>query len=182
MSSLEWTAYRVTRDQLKAMARDQIFTAVGEDKIRGIDEGAVVGKFRPQASQERGSGDQGEYMLPNPGIVLSWIGHNRPVNAGENCFDDGMITMLIQVVDRLDRSLDANIESYMRWMADIREWLQANPYRDQSRNLGEIYLVHVTDYVSPDQRAYILDEARLVMTVALYTRTRRDTGVRNYDT
>lgn len=183
MSSLEWIGYSVTRDRIQKMAEDGLFKAIGEtDTLRGIVPESVVGRFRPSVGENRGSGDQGENTIPLPGIVISWLGHSRPPNAGNNDYDDGIITMLVQVVDRLDRSYDNNIESYMRWMVDIRETLQLNPYRDLCRNLGEIYLVHVTESVGPDQRAYILDEARLVNQVSLFTRARRDIGVKNYDT
>lgn len=183
MSSLEWVGYSVTRDRIKKMAEDGLFKAIGEtDTLRGISPESVVGRFRPSLGENRGSGNQGESVIPLPGIIISWLGHTRPPNAGNNDYDDGVITMLVQVVDRLDRSADNNIESYMRWMVDIRETLQLNPYRDLCRNLGEIYLVHVTESVGPDQRAYILDEARLVNQVSLFTRARRDIGVKNYDT
>lgn len=183
MSSLEWTAYSVTRDRLKQMADDGVFMAVGDaDTLRGISADSIVGRFSPKPVPHRTGGNQGESSIPLPGIVVSWIGHHRPENAGDNDHDIGTISMLVQIVDRTDRSYDNNMESYMRWQNDIREVLQANPYRVQSRNLGEIYFVHVTEKVGPDARAYVLDEARLVMQVSLKTRTRRDINVVNYDT
>lgn len=183
MSSLEWTAYSITRDTLKQMAREGVFTSIGdEDTLRGISEEAIIGRFQPKPKEERGTGNQGESRYSLPGIHIAWVGHDRPESAGEIDFDDGIITMLVQIVDRLDRSEDNNIESYMRWQTDIREWLQKNPYRDLSKNIGEIYFVHVTETVSLDNRSFIADEARLVQTVKLFTRSRRDIGVRNYDT
>ena len=105
-----------------------------------------------------------------------------PESAGEIDFDDGVITMLVQIIDRLDRSLDNNAESYLRWQLDIREWLHKNPYRDLSKNIGEIYFVHVSDAAAPEYRAFIMDECRLASTIKLFTRCRRDIEVRNYDT
>ena len=161
------------------MARDGIFVSIGDtDTLRGIDEEAIVGLFRPKVAEQ----NQGEAMNPLPGIHLTWLGHNRPESAGEIDFDDGIITMLVQIVDRMDRSDDNNVESYMRWQTDIREWLQKNPYRDLSKNLGEIYFVHVTDTVSPENQAFISNEARLVQTIKLFTRSRRDIEVSNYGT
>ena len=181
-TSLEFVAYKTTRDRLRAMADDGIFTAIGEDTLQGITSEAIVGRFAPKLKQERSGGDQGESNLPLPGIIIAWVGHNRPESAGEIDMDDGIITMLIQVVDRLDRSSDNNIESYMRWLTDIREWAQYNPYRVLSPHLGEIYFVHMTETVAPEHQPFLADEARLVLTVKLFTRSRRDISVRNYDT
>lgn len=181
MSSLEFTAYRVTRDTLKQMAREGVFVGIGEDTLRGISEEAIIGRFRPKIQPERGSGKR-ETNYPLPGIHITWMGNNRPPSAGEIDFDDGIITMLIQTIDSLDSTEDNNIESYMRWQTDIREWLQGNPYRDLSPNLGEIYFVHVTESVAPEHQPFLVDEARLVLNVQLFNRARRDSGVRNYDT
>ena len=181
MSSLEYTAYSITRDTLKTMAKKGVFVGIGLDTLRGISEEAIIGRFRPKPMSER-SGGNSERNYPLPGIHITWMGHNRPESAGEVDYDDGIITMLIQTIDALDRSEDNNIESYMRWQTDIREWLQENPYRDLSPNLGEIYFVHVTEYTAPEHQEFLLDEARLVLTIKLFTRSRRDSGVRNYDT
>ena len=69
----------------------------------------------------------------------------------------------------------------MRWLTDIREGLQSNPYRNLDQHLGDIYLVHVKETVAPEYRSYVVDEARLVLTLLLFTRTRRDIGVKNHD-
>jgi len=181
MSSLEFTAYSITRDTLKQMAREGMFVGIGTDTLRGISEEAIIGRFRPKPMPERSGGNR-ESNYPLPGIHLTWLGHHRPESAGEIDFDDGVITMLVQTIDELDRSEDDNIESYMRWQTDIREWMQGNPYRDLSPNLGEIYFVHVTESTAPEHQAFLMDEARLVLTAKLFTRSRRDSGVRNYDT
>lgn len=182
MSSLEFVAYATTRDTLKRMADEGIFVAIGDvDTLPGICSEAVIARFRPAIMPERGGGDQGESNIPLPGIIITWAGHNRPETAGENDLDDGVITMIIQIVDRLDRSEDDNIESYFRWMTDIREHLQRNPYRSLCQRLGDIYLAHMTDSVEPENRHFLMDEARLVSTLKLFTRSRRDTGVVNYD-
>jgi len=182
-TSLEWLAYRTTRDTLRSMAERNIFQPVGGDTLRGINAAGIVGRFAPKIQPERGDGEYGESNLPLPGILITWLGHKRPETAGEIDSDDGIISMLIQLVDRLSRSPgDDGIESYMRWMADIREHLQANPYRSQGMYQGDIYFVHVTDSVSADNRAYIQDEARLVLQLSLFTRSRRDTGVKPHGT
>ena len=67
MSSLEYTAYSVTRDTLKQMAREGIFTGIGSDTLRGISEEAIIGRFRPKIQPERGSG-QRETNYPLPGM------------------------------------------------------------------------------------------------------------------
>lgn len=182
-TSLEWIAYRVTRDTLRKMAEDNVFQPIGEDTIRGIDAAGIVGRFAPRIKEERGQSFQGEQNLPLPGILITWLGHRRPETAGEVEYDDGVIQMLIQVVDKLDRTPgDIGIESYMRWLVDIREILQANPYRELCDKQGDLYLVHCTESVSTDNRAYIQDEARLVLQLSLFTRSRRDTGVKPHGT
>ena len=163
------------------MARKGVFIGIGSDTLRGISEEAIIGRFRPKVQPERGSG-QRETNYPLPGIHITWMGHNRPESAGEVDYDDGIITMLVQTIDSLDSTEDNNIESYMRWQTDIREWLQVNPYRDLSPRIGEVYFVHVTESVAPENQAFLMDEARFVLTVKLFTRSRRDIGGRNYDT
>ncbi len=111
---------------------------------------------------QKGEGRQGESNLPLPGIVVVYAGVRMPPSAGENDYDDGVMTLLVQIVDRLDYSNDNNIESYLRWQTDIRESLQKNPYRDLDSYNGNIYLVHVSDEASPDNRAFLFNEARLV--------------------
>lgn len=182
-SSLEWVAYRTTRDTLRGMARQNLFQAIGEGGTTAITEAAIIGRFSPQIKPERGQGYQGESNLVLPGILITWLGHRRPETAGETEYDDGIITMLIQVVDKLDRTPDdTGVESYMRWLSDIREVLQTNPYRDLDIYQGDIFNVHATESVSADNRAYINDEARLVLQLSLFTRTRRDTGVKYHGT
>ena len=182
-TSLEWVAYSATRDLLKHKASQGVFSPVGGDSIRGIDPAAVIGRFAPKIQPQRGQSFQGESNIPLPAILITWIGHNRPVSAGENCYDDGQITMLIQVVDRLDRTPgDTGLESYMCWMNHIREALQANPYRQLTGNTGDIFLVHMSEKISGDNQAYINDEARLVCQLTLFTRSRRDTGEMPHDT
>jgi len=181
--SLEWIAYRITRDSIRKMADEGVFQAIGEDTLRGVNSAGVVGRFAPRIKEERGQGDQGESNLPLPGILITWLGHKRPETAGEMDYDDGVISMLIQVVDRLDRTPgDTGIESYMQWLTDIRETLQANPYRPLAAHRGDIYFIHLTESVSADNRAYIADEARLVLQLSLFTRSRRDTGVKPHGT
>lgn len=180
MSSMEWVAYRVTRDTLRSMAESGVFKAIGEtDRIRGISKEAVLGQFAPQMPSQRGNGDLGESNIPLPGILVTWIGHRRPETGGEVDSDDGVISMLIQLVDRLDRAGrtigDQNIESYMRWMSDVRESLQKNPYRGLDLYLGDMYHVHVTESISPNNREFVSDNARLVLQVSIFTRTRRNT-------
>lgn len=182
-TSLEWVAYRTTRDVLRSMADDGVFQPVGEDSIRGINAAGIVGRFAPKIQPERGNGEFGESNLPLPGLLITWIGHRRPETAGEIDSDDGVISMLIQLVDRLDRTPgDTGIESYMRWLSDVRERLQANPYRSQGMYQGDMYFVHVTESVSADNRAYIQDEARLVLQLSIFTRSRRDIGVKPHGT
>lgn len=182
-TSLEYVAYGTTIDILKDMAERGVFQAVGNDTIKGVDPAGVVGRVAPKIQPHRGDGESGESNLPLPGILVTWLGHKRPETAGEIDTDDGIITMLIQVVDRLDRTPgDTGIESYMRWLSDIRENLQANPYRSKGMYVGDIYFVHVTESVSADNRAYIQDEARLVLSLSLFTRSRRDTGVKPHGT
>jgi hypothetical protein len=157
------------------MAEDGMFQPIGDDTIKGISPAGIVGRFAPRIQEERGQSSQGESNLPLPGILISWLGHNRPETAGEVDRDDGQITMLIQLVDRLDRTPgDTGLESYFRWLVDIREALQENPYRSLCNQNGEIYLVHVSEKIAPDNRAYLNDEARLALQINLFTRTRRD--------
>jgi hypothetical protein len=183
MSSLEFVSYRTTRDFLRKMATDGVFQAVGNDNLRGICSEAVTGRFAQRRTEERGGSDRGETNLVLPGILIMWAGHNRPESAGEIDYDDGIITMIIQIVDTFDRNEDNDscIESYMRWLTDIREGLQSNPYRNLDQHLGDIYFVHVKETVAPEFRSYVIDEARLVLTLNLFTRTRRDIGVKNHD-
>ena len=116
-TSLEWVAYGVTKDTLKRMADDNVFQAIGDDQIRGVNSAGVIGRFSPRIKEERGQSFQGEQNIPLPAILITWIGHRRPETAGEIEYDDGVIQMLIQLVDKLDRTPgDTGVESYMRWL------------------------------------------------------------------
>lgn len=179
-SSVEYGSYKQTIHALRSMAGRGVFRAIGQDTLRGIQPEAVVGRWRPRTTPQQGSGRQGESNLPLPGIVVTYVGNNRPPGAGEYDYDDGVITLIIQVVDRLDYSSDNNIESYMRWQADIREYLQKNPFQDLDSYNGCIYLVHVSEHVSAENQVYVYNEARLASQVSIFNRTRRDIGVQSY--
>lgn len=173
-TSLEWLAYRVTRDTIRKLADDGVLSAVGEDTIQSVAPQSVVGDMSPRRKQDRGN--QGLPNIPLPAILISWLGHKRPETAGEVNSDDGIIQMLIQIVDRLDRTPgDTGYESYMCWLNDIREKLQSNPYRAMDCRHGDCYFVHVTDHIAQVNRDFILEEARLATQVSIYTRSRRST-------
>lgn len=171
MSSIAYLSYKATKDALKEMARQGLFRAAGNDTLRGISEQAVVGRFAARPT-DKNEGDQGESRIVLPGIVVMHLRHSRPPTGGEQDYDDGVIQQMIQIVDRVNDKDDENIESYLRWQEDIRETLQTNPYRYVTHPHGCVYYAQVSDQVSPSNETFLLRQARLVLQVNLYTRTR----------
>lgn len=176
MSSLAWACYNTTKETITVMARDGVFKAMGTDTLRGVREQAVIGRFVLNPDGQNG-GDQGEAKTPLPGIVVSHLKHIRPATGGENSYDDGVIQQLVQIVDRIDDQDDNNAESYFRWQEDIREHLQVNPYRHVVHPYGNVYYVQVSDQLAPGNDVFVMRQARLILQVNLYTRSRinRDT-------
>jgi hypothetical protein len=171
MSSIAYEGYRTTKEAIKEMARQKLFRAAGNDTLRGVAPEAVVGRFAARQDPNN-EGDQGENNLLLPGIVISHVRHTRPPTGGEFDYDDGIIQQLVQIVDRINDKDDESIESYLKWQEDIRETLQTNPYRNVTHPFGNIYYVQVSEQVAPGNETFVMRQAKLVLQVNLYTRTR----------
>lgn len=171
----------VTVDAIKALARDGVLGPYGNDTIRGVSESSVQKKMA-RTLELQASGDRGLSLDPLPAVLVTHVSLRRPASAGDNDFDDGVITQVVQIVDRLtDIRHESDADSYLSWQEAIREKLQTNPYRSESHPAGNVFNVHVTDQLSSENRSLLLREARLVLQVSLYVRTRRDETVTPYD-
>ena len=179
--SIEGKCYQLTISTLQEMVRQGVFRPVGTDTLRGLEsDSQIIGRLAvAQARSEEGN--QGESNLPLPCILVTHVRNRRPVSGGEHNYDDGIIEQLIQICDRLDGTTDANILSYLQWQTDIREHLQANPYRGSTHPDGNAFLVHVTDQVSAGNETYLIRQCKLALQVNIHNRTRIDKDKSGHD-
>jgi len=178
-TSIEFWATETVRQMIETMADQRIFRPVGTDSIRSVKRTSVITRInrRPSADEAR---RKGERLNENPGFIITYNGHTRPPNAGENTCDDGIIKILVQLVDVGDDGDDTNLASYLRWMSDIREGLltkhnsQLSPLEDCPLSLGQIYFVHVREAGPPDETDWgFHEDMRAASVVECYTRTSR---------
>jgi len=172
-TSIEFYCFDTTREIVRTMAAQGLFSAIGDDNIKTVLPEAVISRFNRRPSQdEQASG--GERGIDLPGFIVTYLGHNRPVNIGENCADDGALRILVQLVDEGDDGDATNAASYLRWMADLRLWLQDSALTECPLHLGEVYLVHVTESDAPDETDWAFQEnMRMALVVTCFTRTPR---------
>lgn len=178
-SSIEFWCLDTVHQVIRSMARSRQFSAIGRDSIQTLNPESVIKRFnrRPRKSER---GDQSpERSLDTPGIIVTYLGHKRPATAGENTVDDGVVKILVQLVDAGDDGDFTNGESYLNWMSRIRKSLQGkpdnpSPLEQCPLTLGQVYFVHVAEMNPPDETDWGFDEhMRMALSVDAFTRTLR---------
>jgi len=178
-SSIEYWSLETVRQTIETIARLGLFRPAIGDSISRIKPEAVISRINRRPSRDE-SRRGGERMNSLPAIICTYMGHVRPETGGENCLDDGVITILISLVDDADDSDENNLASYLRWMGLIRERLQQSsgsqrsPLENCPSSLGQVYQVHWRDSSSPDETDYGFKEVlRMSGVLSVYTRTKR---------
>lgn len=178
-TSIEYWCIDTVHQILRTMARERRFSAVGNDQMQSLNEQSVIKRFnrRPRAS-ERGQ-ESPERSLDTPGIIVTYLGHRLPASAGENSVDDGVVKILVQIVNAGEDGDFTNGESYLNWMASIRKALQGSPDKPSPLEkcpltVGQVYLVHVTELNPPDETDWgFAEHMRIALSVDIFTRTNR---------
>lgn len=177
--NIEVWCLETARQIIASMADDRIFIAVGEDEIDEVKPENVIARVnsRPGESEETRSGER---LNGTPGFICTFKGHTRPVNAGENCVDDGILRITIQLTDDVNQGDLENFQSYTQWMNDIRgRFLRKtgshlSPFEDCPLSVGQVYMVHVSQLNNADETDYQFHEKmRSAMLLECYTRTER---------
>lgn len=178
-SSIEFWCMDTVHQVIKTMARQKQFAAVGSDFIQPLGEDSVIKRFARRPRQSERGQQAPERSIDMPGVVLTYLGHRRPVTAGENSVDDGVVKVLVQIVDAGDDGDFTNGESYLNWMAAIRRALQGKPDNPSPLEqcpsaLGQVYMVHIADSNPADETDWAFAEhMRMALSVDIFTRTLR---------
>lgn len=179
-SSIEFWCVSMIQNLIRYMARSGMFVAVPGDSISPIREEAVIRRFnrRPRTSERREQTPESSISMP--GIVCTYLGHRRPVNQGENTVDDGIVQILVQLVDSGEDSDSPNDATYLNWMSQIRRRLQEDqatnrsPLEDCPLQAGQVYLVHVSEIAPTDETDWAFQEHyRQALSIECFTRTTR---------
>jgi hypothetical protein len=178
-TSIEFWCFDTVFRLIRHMADVDTFRAVGDEIVPAVQPEAVIRRYnrRPSRDESRRSGER---AINVPGFVVTYLGHRRPVNAGDNDVDDGMLRILVQLVDDGDDQDSPRAASYFAWMKDLRERLQEtpttrlSPLEDCPIELGQVYLVHVEDFNPPDETDWgFKEQMRMALMCTCYTRTDR---------
>lgn len=163
-SSIESACFLGVKSIIKDMAREGVFTKRGPNSTDRIRPEAVIGRF----------GKSAPGTTPLPAVLVTYLGHRRDVSAGENDSDNGVVNILVQIVDKIPNEDDPHADSYFTWMSAIRTWLLDGPLESPDPTLGFIWQTHVTDQRPPDEYAWaVSDQAKLMLMVQCFTKTRR---------
>jgi len=177
--NIEVWCLETARQIIRSMAADGVFSAVGSDRIDDVLPENVIARVnsRPGQSEETRSGER---LNGTPGFICTYKGHTRPVEAGENCVDDGIVRITVQLVDDVNQSDNENFPSYSQWMNDIRKRFQRktgshlSPFEDCPLSIGQVYMVHVKDLSPADETDWQFHEKmRSALMLQCFTRTER---------
>lgn len=170
MSSLSYEVYNHVKSTLRTRATAGDFVAATGDKSAKVTANNVIGRYAPRQKRERK-----ETGIPNPGMVVTYLGWVNNISQGTFTQDDGVIRVLIQIVDRHDGYDDKLIKTYMEWVHLIREEFQANPFTTVDDTLGHVYLVHTGELPPADPQEWaLMDQMKQHIVLNCFTRTRYD--------
>lgn len=176
-TSIEYWCWSTVTETIRSLARTHRFTG---EHISPILPEAVIMRYSRRPSKDDRSSQSPERGIPNPGIITTYTGHKIPPNAGENTVEDGVVQILIGLVDAGDDGEATNAADYLRWLRVIRGSLQEknttglSPLEQCPLSIGQVYLVHVTDMNPADETDWAFQEhLRMGLTVSCYTRTTR---------
>lgn len=176
-SSIEYWCLSTVATVIRSLAAANVFSGIGINPIRPQ---SVVMRYNRRPRQDGRTTQSPERNFPLPGIICTYLGHTRPVNAGENTVEDGVIQILVSMVDAGDDGDETNMPNYLRWQNRIRGALQEktstelSPLEQCPLKLGQVYLVHVTEHAPADETDWSGSEHfRSGMLITCYTRTAR---------
>ena len=176
-TSIEYWCWSTVTETIKALARTNRFRG---DNIQQILPEAVIMRYNRRPSKDERSTQSPERGIPNPGIVTTYLGHKTPPNAGENGAEDGVVQILVGLVDAGDDGDATNAADYLRWLRIIRGSLQEknttglSPLEQCPLSIGQVYLVHVTEMSPADETDWgFVEHLRMGLAVSCYTRTTR---------
>ena len=172
-TSIEFWCVDTTVVILKRMADEGIFSSVPGSHIKRVHSKSIIPRYSRRPSLTN-SALAGERSLDLPGFVVTYLGHKRPVSAGENCSDDGKIDILIQLVDEGDDSDYRNASAYLNWISEARTRLQDSGLENCPKSIGQVYHTHVTDHTNADETDWAMEEQmRMALRLHCFTRTHR---------
>ena len=164
-TSLESHCLFAVKNVLKDMARAGVFKVKRGGSVDRVREQAIISQFGRAVDTS---------SLPLPGFVVTYLGHNRSVNAGENNADTGVITILVQFIDKMSNEDDPNANSYFTWLSTARTWLLDGPLESPPESLGYVYHTHISDYSPPAEYDWAVhDQMKMMFTVQAFTKTKR---------
>lgn len=178
-TSIEIWCTETIRALIATMAQNNVFKGVENSRINPLIEQNVILRAyrRPGANEESRNGERIE---ESPCCIVTYAGHRRPVDSGENDVDDGILNVIVQICDDVDEPSIYHLGSYLSWMEDIRQRIlrkpgsRLSPLESIPSSLGQVYLVHVTESKSPDETDWAFHEQmRVALVVQCYTRTQR---------
>lgn len=176
-SSIPFVCFNQTIEQLKECARQKLLHAQNKDKIIPIREKSIVGRLGRMDPALDGK----ERGFDKPGLTVTYMGMKGNPADGDFCTDHRVVQILVQLVDSTDEGDATHAETYFFWMTAVREWLQANPYNEHTGDVGQVYLVHVTDESLPDEQKWAVDrEMRMFLMVNCFCRMRRTKDQREW--
>jgi hypothetical protein len=177
--NIEVWCLETARQIIRSMASENVFRALGTDRIDPVLEENVIARAnsRPGENEETRNGER---LNGTPGFICTFKGHSRPTEAGENCVDDGILRITVQLVDDLNQSDNENFQSYSQWMNDIRKRFQRkisshiSPFEECPLTVGQVYMVHVKQLSPPDETDIQFHEKmRSALMLECFTRTER---------
>lgn len=163
-ASLESHCFFAVRNVIKEMASAGVF------RLRGTDS---TDRVRPEAvTSQLGRGDDG--VIPMPGFLVTYLGHSRALNAGENDSDIGKVDILVQFLDKSVNEDAPGANSYFTWMEAVRRWLLDGPLESPDETLGFVYHTHVSQQAPPEEYKWAVhDKVKLSLLVSCFTKTTR---------
>jgi len=178
-TSIEHWCLSTVHGTISQMTKNHRFSAIPGDSIQEVNKESVIIRLNRRPSNDERSQQAPERGIDLPGFIVTYRGHRRPVTAGENTVDDGVVEILVQLVDAGDDGDATNIASYMAWTAAIRFQLQGapgslSPLAQCPLSLGQVYMVHVSDMNPSDETDWAFSEHfRMALNVECFTRTPR---------
>jgi len=164
IASLEAHCFFGVSNILKDMAREGVFRMRGTESTDRVRPEAIVEQF--------GRGEPG--VTPKPGFIVTYLGHDRAPDAGENDSDLGKILILVQLTDKNTNEDAPGANSYFTWMEVVRRWALDGPLESPDETLGFVYHTHVTSQKPPVEYDWAAnDNAKLSLLITCYTKTTR---------
>jgi len=155
MSSVEHTLISTTEDTLKDMARQQQFVPVQSEMSRMLQpEGVIVRETTSDRDDDQSSGERN---IVRPAFIITYLGTQFPTALGQNCDDDGIHRLVIQLVDDVPPANSTRFATYHQWIRLVRRELNSNPYAaNLDVSIADIWQVHVATISKASTKDYVV--------------------------